>query len=598
MSLGQQITYNGFTFPFNKLDVSSAVVYAEDHISVIGTQYIFSVSGVIQAAQADSADQTSLDQMMRNMRDFVLQPGGEFKVQWGTTTGASTPGVSNLTAPYYTPYHIYGGRSTNNNSGNGVGSATGYGHDIDWGPKPGNLVFTKFSGGLAALYTWSLTVMVKECWSPTCAITGLNTGILAITTHYQHSIDSDGLCQRTLSGKLTVTGTSVVVGKNADSYRFQITPPIPTNFRRVSQSFDQSEDGRELSFSIVDQEMIYTLPTPLTDGQATWSIELFDLGCKVNYTLSGWFSAASSQDKSIILNKIADLVQDKFPIGDPGLIFKGRTLSESIYDRNRIDFSISAEGNAGVAPGSNSIVNFAVGLTTLTKSPPNTTGQSRVVYPDGGDAESPQGIFAPAPVPWDACSANNPLQSIGKAAQGVVLNDNTAPPTPAEGVIASANQIKPNWMAYSETISYEIKNNIAMFYPKKQGARPIAQQTNNPVVSVIQCGYASKAATRASDGPTAPMPFQINTAGSSKFVVTDSFVQPSVPEPIGDGTKNRYSIQWRYVLRQIQTPTTLFAEIEPRYPVDQRRPDIDPASAAYAFPNNILPAEAYVAKLS
>lgn len=593
MSLAQAIEYNEFIFPFTILDVSASVVYADDHISVVGTQYVFSISGVLQSLQnfSTTSNSSSLDFMMRAMREALAIPRKTFQVIWSTTATQSGPGQGVPSGSQYIPYSFTG-------ASGGAFNATAIGIDVNWGPKPGELKFTKFSGGLAAMYTWSVSVMVKECFGSQCALMGLNTAILSIVTKYQTTVDGDGLCTRNLSGKLLITSGSVAAGKSADSFRFQITPPIPTNYRRSNQNFEQSEDGRELTFSITDVEMIYTLPTPITDGQAVWSIELADLGAIVNYSLTGWFSAAASQNKSTILTVIANLVQAKFPISDPSLIFMGRTLSESIYDKNRIDFNVTAQGTAGNVAGSSGVSNFAVGLTSLTKSPPDTNGQSTVIYPDGGDAQSPPGIFAPAPVPWDACMPNNPLQSIGQATSGTVPNKITGPPTSAEGNTTAPNQMQPRWMAYKETISYEIDNRIAIFYPKQTGKAPYAQQTGNPRVNVIQAGYAVRAAATSAQGPVAPLPFGTQPGGKSNFTVTNSFLQADVPDPIGDGSLNRYAIHWRFVSTKTTTPVNAFSEIESRYPVDQRRGGTDPNAVAgelYAIPNATLPAPAYTA---
>ena len=557
MSLYQQVTYNGFTFPYATLSESSAVIYAEDRQTHLGTQYIFRVSGCIFAEHASDGN---LLTYMDNMRCMLQEPRGEFLVKWGTTpTSPWLPAELGGTT-------IFDFKDTD---------------DVDFGPKPSEVKFTRFSGGLAALYEWSVAIFVKECWSGSCTLQGRQNQILAITRRYQHTIDADGLTTRTVSGRIIVTAQSVAAtGGQADAFRFMVTPPIPVNFKRTVQSFSQSEDGRELSFEFTDVETIYTLPKPITDGQASWSVRLADTGAMVNYALSGWFSAASSVDKSQILTAISNLALKKFPVNQKGFIFETRELTENIYSQNRIDFNITATSAGGVTAQGQP--DFTVGINTLTVSPPDSTGLAWPIYPDGGDASQSSGLLAPAPIAWDSCKPSQ-LSQTSLSARGILATSPSGTPTPPEGPTnaqndgtSMAHQTAP-YVAYSETISYEINNQVRIFRPKVMNAQAIAQQTGNPIIYVIQAGYASRLASSAKDGPLASAPYGINATGTSNSVVLDAYVSPVVAEPIGDGSNNRYTIHWRYVIA-LETPLDKGSldPLTPSWPLDPRRPSTTP----------------------
>ena len=282
----------------------------------------------------------------------------------------------------------------------------------------------------------------------------------------------------------------------------------------------------------------------------------------------------------------------KFPIGQ-NLFFTSRTLTEDIYSKNRIDFQISAWTTDGVsADGSLSAGAYAVGLKTLTQSPPNTNGQSTIIYPTGGDVPT-GGIWSPAPVPWDACNGGfvSASQPYGKGTITAANIFKAAPNTTitkGEGYYTQAqpSKVAPKLVEYKETISYEIDNKIAVFYPKAIGQAPVAQQTGNPVLNIIQAGYATTFGQSVADAPKPPAPFVGN--GSKNFIVGAPMIQADSPQTVGDGTSNRYTIHWRYIIRHVGTPIESLDEINFRFPIDQQRPQIpaDQYEVKGEFPEN------------
>lgn len=533
------IEYNAFEFPYTQLSVSEETVYAEDNITQIGTQYEFSVSGWLTAN-----DHAEMQANIWEMRCKLRERGKSLRIGWGPD---NDPGATAF-------WTFDGGTDTN-----------------DYGPHPGQLTIDRFSGGLAAAYQWSIRTFAKECFSEACVLTGApsSTPILSVTRSWQHSVDASGLCVRTCSGVLRIKG-SLTTGRTADDYRDRCVPSLPTNYRRVSQNFSVSPNGLELQFSVTDQEMVYTLPQPITDGEASFMVRITDMGLMAQMQLSGYFEAPPDTPKATIIAKIGNLAAAYFPLSTPGLVFESRELRSEIYGRNRVDFSIAATAAAGSAVSSTP--NFTIGLNELMQSPPESNGNA---LPVGGYGLSTTAIRAPVPtLDYDACTGSNPTtpttptgSSETPVSSGGSPYPTQSPGTASNSDVSVEHQAAP-WVAYHERISYEFDNGIVYFTPKETGVPPMRQQARIPTVKVIQAGYAVKFGKALDDRPKAPTPMYTDTPG---FTVLNASVDGSNPEPVGDGSWNRFTIHWRYIMQVDRAFTEGPVEMEPKFPADPRR---------------------------
>jgi hypothetical protein len=308
------IQYGTYSFPFCSLHVAAATVYAEDKMTKEETSYTFSVSGYLTGTT-----ETDFNNQLTAMKCQLNTPRKAFQVRW------SPDGISWENLYDYDPVN----------------------EDVAWGPQPGELTLEKFSGGKAALYRWTCSVRVAECYNNSCAPYNRPTNVLSIVRRYRHSVDENGLTTRTVSGKLTVSSSSVANNAPADSYRLLVVPALPVNFKRTQQDLDQSADGRELTFSFTDVEALWTLPQPISKGQASWSVRVSDMGARIDYVLSGRFEAPATVSKATIVDRIALLAANRFPIASGGgLIFESRDLTEEVY-ANSVSFHLTAWGLAG-----------------------------------------------------------------------------------------------------------------------------------------------------------------------------------------------------------------------------------------------------------
>lgn len=540
------ITYGAtpYTFPFTSLDVESTVVYAEDGFTNIGVKYVFTVSGWIGGNTQNDLN-TQIDMMETNLRT----PRQPLSIQWS--------GDGNAT--------LY--------------SFDGTGSDLDWGPKPGDLQLIRFYGGRSAMYRWNVTVTSKELQ---CGSQTIPTPVLAITWKFANDIDINGLTTRTTTGTLVVTSSSVMSGSPADSFRFVITSALglPLWFQRINERFEQSADGRVLFFTIVDKEKQWTFPTPVTNGNVTWLMRIPQLNSGnqylADYVLSGWFETSTSHSKFELWQCVINLIVLKYSLVQGTLIPGERTIKEDVYN-NRIDFTITAQGTVDIKAGG--IINYNTGINSFFIAPPGSNGQPLTPGAYGGTDNLSSGVPIQAPVDFDACSGQGTSYQL-KSAQGgqqgqtnVPINGSRGQPLASQPSAnstagASNTQINTPFIAFHETISYEVDNHIAVFAPKTANANTILQQTAMPTTTIIQAGYFKQVAPNATkvSGPNKPI------KQAPDALMKTSYVSPAIPEPIGDGSVNCYTLNWRYVMAvQSVLQDASLVSLEPIWPSDPRR---------------------------
>jgi len=550
-----QISYNGYQLPYVRSTITETPQYADDQITLEGTNYNFEFSGYLIGSSNTAQFATNLDAM----RCALTVPRENLLVQW-----------SDDNSTWNTLYNF---DSSNNNDANS---------DNAWGPIPGDFKVNKVYGGRAAMYSYSIKVFQKSC----CP-SGQNTTneILSVTRKWLFSIDGNGLTNQTVSGTLTIKSNLVAGGSPADNYRYVVTPPLDTNFQRVSQSFTQSEDGRHLYFSISDQEVKYTLPPPITTGNANYAVKIQYQGGMVDISLSGKFSAAASIPKATILTAIFNLWAAKFPPpgGTPTVIYTAREITDDIYN-NAISFNMTAQVGMANLPqsGASPAPYYSLGLSSIITSPPGSNGSAELILPYGssGTAGGSSGAIARPPSIYDNCTSTTPGYpgvngSPGLTSQGGSGGTGNPLSTygnyPSTAGISTQHQNSP-WIAYHEKMSWEIDNNIVYFTPKVEGEKPIIQQTGVPKVTCIQAGYSSQMCAQASDAAPPNAPFYLCSGSNPQAYMQNCFIEPSNPVIIGDGTVNRYTVHWRYVM-VLNNNIEILSDIPNlQYPNDPIRP--------------------------
>ena len=217
-----RITYNGFTFPFARLNVTETPVYADDRITQIGIDYVFEVSGVV-SAETHEAFQVDMYTMRTKLRPARHSLAIQWSSGWHELDEQSTRSTGAAPEQATRMRGVHNRASCNCPTSPGVWRRSTPGRA---GPSARSASRRRAIRRTRPATSWR---------SPGDTST---------------RSDCDGLTTRTVSGKLICT----VRGAPADSHRDLVVPILPTNFERTSQSFEQSEDRRELSFSITDTE--------------------------------------------------------------------------------------------------------------------------------------------------------------------------------------------------------------------------------------------------------------------------------------------------------------------------------------------------------
>lgn len=528
MMYRQQVTYGGFTFPYAKVSITEQTRLSDDGSTPIGTTFQFSISGFLNDDGGGLLNQLLL------MRGNLTQPRKDFIIQWNDGTS------------WISLWSFTGG-------------------DDAFGPVPGQLNIKQVSGGRCAFFTWSCEVFKKQCFGSDCSLQNPGNDVLSLSRQWDHAVDEAGYTTRTVSGILRVKKNATTT---ADSWRYLVIPDVPGWYKRASQTFTQSADGMELTYSIVDQEQHWTLPKPVVKGHAVYSVRFNPLGMMVTHTLSGEFTAGSSASKYDLYSAMVDLLLAKFPNyngtgSGPQLLFSTIDISESIYE-NSITFHISGD----VAGGGDQDFNSA--LLRFYVAPPHSDGSAQApnAYGSTGSGFS-SGIIAPRVVPYDACGVNAgpgaptvPSLPVGTGSvpipstSGVPGNPtaaarpNTPSPTPSDSV--STDHAGRPYLEYKETLSYEIDNRIATFSPKKDDSdsKPFIQRTGTPLMTIVQAGYWIRA-TKDNTPFQIPKPYGYNESGGPqpKFVILSSSISPQNAEPMGASGWFRCTMHWRFVIR-------------------------------------------------
>jgi hypothetical protein len=522
------------------LNATQETVYASDGFTVIGTKYRLDISGVVTAPT-----EQEFQQVIFTLRSILNQPRGQLQVAWSPDNA--------------TWYSLYS-----------------FDRDDNWGPKPISLHTTDYLGGKSALYRWQVEIETKECFvacnvNPTSK---LAKSVMALTRRYSHQVSASGLTTRTISGQLTVSA----LDPDADRYREIVDPGTPANFVRDHATFDRTEDGRHIHYSIVDREVMHTGPVGIVSPQATFTVKQQYAGGLASCSLSGSFEGPPSVSKSDMLLKAGDLLLSRLgaqSFEDKSILWDMKEVSESVYD-NSITFSFQWRTS-----------NAQALLDGFGSVPPGSNGKSTRIGVYGGDGKNTSGIIAAPATTYDSCRdtlSTAGTGTIGSSPGGGVVITPTAPPrtpsppTTSDGLPPnnsrySSDHLQIPYLAYQDILSYEINHGIAVFHPMLLGADPIVQRARNVTGKVIQAGFLS----RATDIGTMPAPAPpFFSQPSTEAILLRESIAPQSPEPLAAANQVQATIHWLYEFQLLKTPKKA-EDLNLKYPRDARLAD-DPGA--------------------
>lgn len=581
MAVQYQITYGNVSFVYKRLQVAASLIFAEDQATVIGTNYNFTVDAWLYSSlgpggelilkptlpiPTDSVAGTwSFNEYLTIIKANLDTPRLPFVVQWDDGSG---------------PQKFYDFSNQN---------------DINYGPKPKNVAITQFAGGRIARVNFQLDVQTKECKG---VPESLPYGILAITQSQGISLDVDGLTTRRISGNVYVTAQSVQNNRTADSYR-NVVPAPPKGFQRQSQQFSTTPDGRIMSYSVVDTEYNWNLPSPITGGDMNWAVRTSGLGSVANCTLSGEFSAPKDILKSSILDVIITIIAGKFsslasalPANAAVIPGEMEFVEGKIFHRNSISFTVTARV-AQYSPNSSSIsiamqedAFWSGAIAGIGDKPAGTSDDGTSYYPNPYGTAGNSLIAVPPKIfccgsslssyqasPSSPGTPDGSQRDYGSSDYGDKGDDN--PSKVNNGGLSQAMLTSP-WLEYVEQTRWVFTNFIATMPSKNpQSVGAVVFQTAAPIITVLQTGYQRQAIlqTNRNDAPHPPDPLYLPPAA----IMLDSWVEAQTGDVVGPGPYVIYTMRYFYKMRLTQAlPNTT-------YPLDLRYQNTDNPSQLPAF---------------
>lgn len=164
-------------------------------------------------------------------------------------------------------------------SGFGIATAGVITADVNNGPKPGPVRCTPIGGQLA----WELAWSVQFGYVPCASGSEVFDAFMEFSFNTTWNNDFEGLATRTISGLARIkqhrdfTANPDVVVHVAEELRDNFVISVPTGFRRVNNSWRESDDKAVLEFTIVDEELRGDpLPDGVTMGNASFSFSSGD----------------------------------------------------------------------------------------------------------------------------------------------------------------------------------------------------------------------------------------------------------------------------------------------------------------------------------
>lgn len=233
--------YNGVVFP-TETDVVEASARPMPDSAGRAVKYVhYSITLSATIATANQLAGQTTDTTLASLRRLLTAYAGEFHLDFA--------GFGPLAV------NCPGGVPT-------VGLASAV-RDCVWGPKPA-LLRWKPLGQLAAEVTWSVDLAVVECPPPLAANP---RGILEWCFSVGYEYDQSGYGKRTYKGHIVIPQTRATVGArnvpdSVDRLKESVNPPLIPGFRRISGTWDISEDKCRADWSVTDVEIGPNYPPP------------------------------------------------------------------------------------------------------------------------------------------------------------------------------------------------------------------------------------------------------------------------------------------------------------------------------------------------
>lgn len=273
----------------------------------------------------------------------TIRVSGILSIQQSSTLGIAPTG--NLAATFKDVYKklaepkkrftmtIDGNTLFDVQAGSSAPNAAGLNMDVHHGPKPSFSVT-----GIQGSYSMRIVFTVELC-TPNCS--GTTNGVLNLRFWIADQISGkDALTLRTYHGRLRVAHNKL----NPHAFRGWCVPPLQPGFQRERISFQGSEDGLELEFTIEDQEVYAAAPRPALRWGGNHSVMSPQPGGMVcDSEVRVWATSDKRTSKTLLLQLVTNIVDSKLHILD-ALANKNLMLIFAAYndtfEENRVELTV------------------------------------------------------------------------------------------------------------------------------------------------------------------------------------------------------------------------------------------------------------------
>lgn len=133
------------------------------------------------------------------------------------------------------------------------------GYDLNNGPKCLSVSLSQITGNTIFHVRVKFEICKLECDTHGQALSN-NKGVLSNRWSVADDIDENFMTTRRFQGVLRVMTSNL----NAHEFRTLVVPPLQAGFYRKSMTFNVSEDGLKLAYSVIDRETVWAAPKPAT----------------------------------------------------------------------------------------------------------------------------------------------------------------------------------------------------------------------------------------------------------------------------------------------------------------------------------------------
>lgn len=519
----QVVSYNGFVFPFLTIGWSGHTEYDGTGRIVQGYAVVFRGTSVLTANTP-----TDLATLIASCLSALATPRALFLWKSGSQT------MFSISAP------------------GGAGDVP----DRRWGPKPSVVGTPQHIGGLAARVNFEIAVFVAAC-------SGTPGDVEEFWRTESYNLNASFSVVRTTAGQYRVRSGLSAGSTFLTSGAFW--PTLPVGFKRTSIQHTLSNDGTIITFSIVDTQVHRTLPVPLSDGSATFT--LHQRGAELTKTLSATFEAPLDVDKKVILQFIVALIKARFAGAFTTNITEFLTdfrITNHEFE-NKVDVSVMGRTCGGRnTSGTNAVNSFgvqALGWSDIQLVTKATYGQSgdawsassgtAVLYGmtgTGGMLPGPQPVFT---ICGQTYTPYEDQYSAGSRYLSPGTNSSATPSATGEqGVYDTSNYsngaTSNTYTHWAEAWTYILDRRIVRLPVTSAGTNTSAvdliQRSAYPALKILQTGHAS----RLGAIPIYPSPVPVG--GGGNHYVSQDQRRTETPKIMADGSTVEYSISWSYVI--------------------------------------------------